>query len=175
MRTNNISTSSSQFRVRHWCAALLAAWSKIRLPKILRFRLISSGPFYWRRAHIIGNEALPDPLKWIRRTTHSPARILCDLCTITFIHSFRASVPKYHRHSFLLSVPFFSFSILLINLARMKGVTLLGLLAGIWTLVFADTCNVAPAKLAEAYVGPNGIEDPTGGKSRLQTSARPVG
>lgn len=42
---------------------------------------------------------------------------------------------------------------------------ILGVLTGVVSLVLAEkTCNVAPPKLNKPYVGPNGIEDPSGGK-----------
>lgn len=48
---------------------------------------------------------------------------------------------------------------------KMKNIINLGLFVGILTCVAAQTtCNTAPAKKDRQYVGPNGVEDPTGGK-----------
>lgn len=47
----------------------------------------------------------------------------------------------------------------------MRSFITLGLLVGALSHVAAETtCNTAPAKKGKAYSGPNGIEDPTGGK-----------
>ncbi|RDW59100.1 hypothetical protein BP5796_12024 [Coleophoma crateriformis] len=47
----------------------------------------------------------------------------------------------------------------------MRAVAFLSLLAGVGVLVRADTCGVAPANETVGYIGPNGVEDPSGSKS----------
>jgi hypothetical protein len=47
----------------------------------------------------------------------------------------------------------------------MKAVVVLGILVAVWSPVSAETtCNTAQAKKGKAYVGPNGVEDASGGE-----------